>query len=156
DPSEWAGMYEYKKRHGDTYVNGPGDYGLLGTSVIGTLCGPEFCMVGIKPYGDRYAARCDLPLDGDDMGIVGVATHSDALEALARAVNSACVVGATSGLVTPADIAKCICVRSCFEGQHPFDVAHTLQQHLSGAEVGSLFGSIFHGLGKIASPIAHL
>lgn len=156
DPSEWAGMYEYKKKHGDTFVNGPGSYGLHGTSIVGVCGDLVSAMLGVKPYGGGYSARCDLPMVDGDMAVVGVSMHPDPVEAIGRAVNTACIVGATSGAVTPEDIARAICVRACFEGHVPEEVHALVQHHMSGAEVGSLFGSIFHGLGKIASPVVSL
>lgn len=154
DPSEMAGMYEYKKRHGDSFVNGPGRYGVHG-AVIGLLSRGH-AMIGVKPYKGKWASRCDLPVEGAPCALVGVAMHDDALEAITGAVNAACVVGAASGMITPEDIARALCVRSCFAGAHPEAVAHALEQHISGDEVGSLFGSIFHGLKSVASPLAHL
>jgi plasmid stability protein len=154
DPSEWAGMYDYKKKHGLSHVSGAGPMGVCGTSVIGLIA--DAAMLGVKPYGAHWAARCDLPVDGADSAICGVSVQDDPIRAIHNAVNSACIVGAASELVTPEDIARALAVRAAMQGANVDDVARALQAHISGEEVGSLFGSIFKGLKKIASPISKI
>lgn len=154
DPSEAAGMYEYKRKHGDAFVSGAGPVGVTGGAILGMLT--EGSLIGVKPYGRGWAARCDLPVDGADTSIVGVSVCKDPHEAMLRAVNGACVVGAASGLVTPEDIARAIAVNAAMRGEPIENVEHALQHVLSGEEVGSLFGSIFKGIKSIASPVTNL
>jgi hypothetical protein len=154
DPSEAAGMYDYKKRHGDTFVNGGGPVGVQGGAILGMLT--EGSLLGVKPYGGGWAARCDLPVDGADMSIVGVSLCRDPHAAMQRAVDGACLVGAASGLVTPEDLARAIAVNAAMQGHSIEDVERALAPVLSGEEVGSLFGSIFKGIKSIASPVTNL
>jgi len=154
DPSEMAGMYDYKRKHGDVFVNGAGPVGVSGGAILGMLTEGSF--LGVKPYGGKWASRCDLPVDGADTAICGVSVCRDPHEAIARAVDGACLVGAASGLVTPEDIARAIAVRAALRGEGVDDVARALAPVLHGEEVGSLFGSIFHALKKVASPVASL
>lgn len=154
DPSAMAGMYDYKKKHGNVYVSGAGPVGVRGYSVVGLLTTGS--LIGVKPYRGKWAARCDLPVDGADSAICGVAVCDNPHAAIRQAVDSACLVGAASDLVTHEDICRALAVRAAMQGAKVDDIAAALAPHLEGEEVGSLFGSIFHGLKKIASPVASL
>lgn len=154
DPSALAGMHEYQRAHGDAFVNGPGDYGITGSSVVRMLTdGDGFAVIGVKQLGRGWAARCDLPIDGAEADIVGVAHHVDPVEAIHGAINAASVVGMASELVIPEDVARAIAVREALTGGDPEEVMHLVHGLMSPAEVGSFFGKVFKGLKKISSPL---
>lgn len=157
DPSAMAGMHEYQRKHGDAFVNGPGDYGISGSSVVRMLTdGDGYGVIGVKRLRGGWAARCDLPVEGEAVDIVGVAHHTDPVEAIHSAVNAASIVGVASDMVNAEDIAKAIAVREALTGGHPDDVAALVGGMLDDAEIGSFFGNVFKGLKKVASPLTKL
>lgn len=163
DPSAMAGMYEYKKKNGDTFVNGPGDYGITGSSVVGMLSTEGELVVGVKQTGGGWAARCDLPVDGDVDGdldgafdIVGVGHHVSPIEAIHGAINTACLVGAAGDMVTQEDIARAILMREALTGGDPRYVAQLVGDALDGEDIVGFFGKILKGLKKVASPLANI
>lgn len=159
DPSAMAGMYDYKKKNGDTFVNGPGEYGITGSSVVGMLSTEGEIVVGVKQTGRGWAARCDLPLDGDLEGafdIVGVGHHVSPVEAIHGAINTACLVGAAGELVTDADLARAFLMREALTGGDPRYVAQIVGEALEGEDIVGFFGKILKGLKKVASPLANI
>jgi hypothetical protein len=168
DPSAMAGMYDYKKKHGDSFVNGPGDYGITGSSVVGSLSTEGEVVVGVKQTSRGWAARCDLPVDGDVDGdgvdgdvdgydIVGVGHHRSAVEAIHDAVNSALLVGVANGNVSQEDIARAFLIREALTGGDPQYVASVIGDVLGdGGDIVGFFGKILKGIKKVASPLANI
>lgn len=159
DPSAMAGMYDYKKKNGDTFVNGPGDYGITGSSIVGMLSTDGEVVVGVKQTSRGWAARCDLPLDGDLDGafdIVGVGHHVSPIEAIHGAINTACLVGAAGELVTGEDLARAFLIREALTGGDPRYVAQVVGEALEGEDIVGFFGKIWKGLKKVASPLANI
>ena len=160
DPSAMAGMYDYKKRHGDTFVNGPGEYGITGSSVVGMLSTEGELVVGVKQTSRGWAARCDLPVDGGDIegefDIVGVGHHVSPIEAIHGAINTACLVGGAAELVTGEDLARAILLREALTGGDPRYVAQLVGDVLGDEDIVGFFGKIWKGLKKVASPLANL
>ncbi len=159
DPSAMAGMYDYKKKHGDSFVNGPGEYGITGSSVVGMLSTEGELVVGVKQTSRGWAARCDLPIDGDLDGafdIVGVGHHVSPVEAIHGAINTACLVGAAGDLVLGEDLARAILLREALTGGDPRYVAELVGDALDGEDIVGFFGKILKGLKKVASPLANI
>jgi hypothetical protein len=150
DPSKAAGM---GGRDGSKYVlNGEvRGLGLNGTSVMGMVS--DGAVLGLKPHQGKWASRCDLPLEGYDAAISGVALASSPLMALERAIRSATCVGAASELVSDEDIARALAIHAAASGNDYGEALRAYGQHLSGEELGSIFSSISKGL-KSALPMA--
>jgi hypothetical protein len=141
DPSKAAGM---GGRDGSRYA-------LNGTSVMGLVS--EGAVLGLRPHGGGWASRCDLPMQHSDGAICGVAIAPSALDAISDAIEGAIIVGGTSHLVDPDDIARALAVQAACAGEDFGDCLHTLRNRMSGDELGSIFSSISKGL-KSALPMA--
>jgi hypothetical protein len=124
-----------------------------GTSVMGMLS--EGGMLGIKPYGGKWASRCDLPVDGAPLSLCGVSFGKSPLDAVCGAIEAATVVGNSSGMCSPEDLARAIAIQAACAGEDFSEVVGELSGYLEGgeAELGSIFSKIAHGL-KSLVPMA--
>lgn len=113
----------------------------------------EGAVLGLKHHAGRWASRCDLPIDGAPVALSGVAFGRSPLEAVTEAVDAATVVGETSDLVHPADVARALAVQAACSGADYMDVLNGVGEYVDGEELGSIFSSISRGL-KSALPMA--
>jgi hypothetical protein len=126
-----------------------------GTSVMGMLSDGGF--LGIKPHGNRWASRCDLPVDGCPLSLSGVAFGRSPLDAVCGAIDAATIVGNTSGMCDPADLARAIAIQAACAGDDFTQVVGELSGYLEGGEdeLGSIFSKIAHGLKSIVPMAAN-
>jgi hypothetical protein len=137
DPSRAAGMGSKKQS-------------VSGTSVMGLV--DDGAVVGLKRWNGKWASRCDLPIDGEQTSVCGLALCGDALDAITGAVESAVVVGGVAG-VHPDDIIRALAVQHACAGEDYGDTLRALNGYIDGDELGSIFSKIAHGL-KSALPMA--
>jgi hypothetical protein len=138
DPSKAAGMGGYKR-------------GVHGTSIMGLIHdGPVF---GIKPYCGKWASRCDVPMTGAPVALSGLSLHSSILGALNESIDAAFLVGDSSQLSDPGDLAALSAIQAACNGEDYGETLDALAEHLAPNVVGSIFSSLAH-LVKSALPMA--
>ncbi len=126
DPSEGAGMYEYRSPI-QPRLQGPAHRPNIATRKIGPL----------------WCARCDLPWRRSrGHALSGHAVAGDRDEAASEAIHGVMTVGMCAGVADPEHIIRLAALDALLRGAHPDDVRHRLAR-LSGGNVGSLFGSVF-------------
>ncbi len=123
DPSVWAGMLKHRQP--------PGVQGAINRA----LTEPGGGAIGIREYHGRVAARCDLPIDGTDLFVCGVAVGS--LEnAMAGAFDIAGYAGELSEAVDPEVWARAHAIRQLMAGVDEDEICGELQD--GGYDVGFL------------------
>lgn len=142
DPSAEAGMYEYRSPV-QPRLKGPTNRPHITSQVVGSL----------------WCCRCDVPWKGSNYALSAHAAHPHPAVALSRAIQGACTVGDSSGVVEREHLLRLAAVQALAQGEHPEVVRAELIRHgynpaAASHVVGSLFGSIFKGISKIASPLA--
>ena len=131
DPSRAAGM-------------GKRGAALQGSSVMGTILpGDVGAVLGVKKHGNRWAARCDLPVSGTDTLLSGLATASTPYEAAADALEGAAeLVGEDTGLGYPEDVARAYAVRGAVLGVDFNELLQGVGDYIDGDELGRLYDDV--------------
>lgn len=132
DPSKAAGMGKER--------------GVNGTSIMGMIAsGP---VLGLRQVGNRWASRLDLPSDAP-LALCGLALGSSPLGAITEAVNAATVVGASSLMADPRDIARALAIEAACAGDDYGDTLRALDGDVDPEELGAIFSDVAHNLGSV-------
>lgn len=132
DPSKAAGMGKER--------------GVQGTSIMGMICGGP--VLGLRRVGNRWASRLDLP-SSTPLALCGLALRDSPLDAISEAVDTATVVGASSGLADSADIARALAIEAACAGDDYGETLRTLNGHVDPDELGAIFGDVAHHLAHV-------
>jgi hypothetical protein len=132
DPSKAAGMGKER--------------GVQGTSIMGMIAsGP---VLGLRRVGNRWASRLDLPSDSP-LALCGLALRDSPLDAITEAVDTATVVGASSELADPHDVARALAIEAACAGDDYGDTLRTLNGHVDGEELAAIFSDVAHNLAGV-------
>lgn len=89
DPSRWAGMDSYKKSKGGIVGVGP--------AIARPFARPGDGALAVMPYGNGYAARCDIPWPETYQHLASLARARDPELAIQRAIQGAVDCGVVIG-----------------------------------------------------------
>lgn len=168
DPSAAAGMHNYRPS-----VSGAGLFDFYRPPVQPQIHpGASKPHVSYKLFGHVHVARCDVPWQGTHAQISGHGWGPTFEEAVTEAVNGACVVGSSSGIISPDHTARLMALNALLAQCDPHEVQAVLQAwghpHAS-AVVGSLWNHIrvrpihqglrvtyVHGVDMLGELVKHL
>lgn len=173
DPSKRAGMGP-NVAPGVFGVSGDdGGYGIVGAVVPSMLPVDYNSVVGayivrpqiaVRPFYGQFQARADLPwnwrehLEHDTpnqtaLNLTALHTAPVASTALTGAINDVCCAGLAAEGVSDDHLDRMCAIADACEGMDYYELAHIYgEEHAEAAAavVGSLFGKIARGIGKIA------
>jgi hypothetical protein len=127
DPSRSAGM---GKRGG-----------VHGTSVLASIA--EGPVVGVRPYRDGWAARCDLPIQGTDIAISSLSLNPSPQRALEDAIEGACfLAGDDTGLGDLDDVARAAAISGAVCGADFNDLLQGVDGYIGEDELAGIYEDV--------------
>ena len=110
DPSVWAGMKSKAEPRG---IRG----------AIQRALNVNGGALGVRRWQGKFAARCDLPVDGDeDFWMSGFAVHPNPAEAIDGAIGTALMVGDNSDSADEESFLRAWTLRNLIQGADPYEV----------------------------------
>jgi hypothetical protein len=162
DPSLAAGM--------GTHVSGGDDASIVGAIVKPMAADPRMCLALCPHRTDPrkpalWFARLDVPSESEPWEWSSQSGASDPNEAITNAIHGARLIAEDD--ISGEDEARLAVLHDLINGADPYEVGCALEEiHgdefdtmkllVEGMNVGSFFGSLAHGLKKIARPFASL